>query len=117
MSDPITAAIVTVGGLMAAKSMSPKMPKQDASAVIDPGTPKPAPDVKEPPQIIKETKTFGGGQQAPVAPQVQDFAVQQSRDRERRRRLKSAQASSTLLTGGQGVTGQANTGIKQLFGE
>lgn len=56
---------------------------------------------------------------APVqaTPQAQDPAVQQSREDDRLRRLRAQQANDTLLTGGAGVTGSANTATKSLFGQ
>ncbi len=69
---------------------------------------------------------LGGGKVAPVVlPEAQpipatvqegDAAVMSSRDNERRRRLQAAAANNTLVTGGQGVIGQANTGGGQLMG-
>lgn len=52
-----------------------------------------------------------------AAPQEQDQAVVDSRDEETRRRRAAAGRSSTLLTGAQGVTTQANTSGKTLLGQ
>lgn len=51
-----------------------------------------------------------------AAPQTQDAAVVSARDEETRRRRAAGQAS-TLLTGAQGVTTQANTSGKTLLGQ
>lgn len=52
-----------------------------------------------------------------AAPQEQDAAVVSARDDEERRRRAAAGRSSTLLTGAQGDTSQANTGSKTLLGQ
>lgn len=55
--------------------------------------------------------------QAPAAtPQESDPAVQSARDDERKRKLQQAAANNTLVTGGQGLTAPANTGLKTAFG-
>jgi len=69
----------------------------------------------------------GGGVPAPVAlPEAQplpqtvqegDAGPAAARDDERRRRLQAAAANNTLVTGGQGVLGQANTGGGSLYGQ
>jgi len=52
-----------------------------------------------------------------AAPQEQDAAVVGARDDETRRRRAAAGRESTLLTGSQGVTSQANTSNKTLLGQ
>ncbi len=52
-----------------------------------------------------------------AAPQAQDDAVVNARDDETRRRRAAAGRASTLLTGSQGVTSQANTSNKTLLGQ
>ncbi len=52
-----------------------------------------------------------------AAPQAQDAAVVSARDEETRRRRAAAGQASTLLTGAQGVTTQANTSGKTLLGQ
>lgn len=56
--------------------------------------------------IIKESST----------PQEQDFAVQNERDKARRRKIRSQDENNTLVTGGAGLLEPAATGNKQLFG-
>jgi len=58
----------------------------------------------------------------PVAPptaQVQqsDPQVTAARDAERQRRLQAGAGNNTLVTGGVGVTDQAQTALKQSFGQ
>lgn len=50
-------------------------------------------------------------------PQEQDPAVAKARDEERRRKQRAAQGTNTLVTGGQGLLQQPNTGGKQLYGQ
>ncbi len=50
------------------------------------------------------------------APKQADPAVQQARSDERRRAANAQGAASTILTGGQGVTGAASTTKKTLLG-
>ncbi|WP_210515146.1 hypothetical protein GC087_07210 [Pantoea sp. JZ2] len=52
-----------------------------------------------------------------AAPQEQDTAVVNARDEEERRRRAAAGRASTILTGSQGVTSQANTSSKTLLGQ
>lgn len=52
----------------------------------------------------------------PATP-AQSTASAEARDREARRRRAAFGPSSTLLTGGSGVTGSANTGGKVLLGQ
>lgn len=52
----------------------------------------------------------------PAAVQEPDAATSAARDNERKRRLRAASSNNTLVTGGAGVQGDANTGGKQLFG-
>lgn len=52
-----------------------------------------------------------------AAPQAQDSAVVDARDEETRRRRAAAGRASTLLTGAQGDTSQANTSNKTLLGQ
>ena len=52
-----------------------------------------------------------------AAPQEQDAAVVSARDDEARRRRAAAGRASTLLTGSQGDTSQANTSNKTLLGQ
>ena len=55
---------------------------------------------------------------APIQnPTEQDAAVQASLDSERRRRAAAAGLSSTLKTGGQGLTQPAATAQKTLLGQ
>ena len=49
-------------------------------------------------------------------PTEQDAAVTASLDADRRRRAAAAGQASTLLTGGQGLTGPATTTQKTLLG-
>lgn len=54
---------------------------------------------------------------APTATaQESDPVVQEQRATERSRRLAAANANSTLVTGGAGVTEKAHTGLKTSFG-
>lgn len=55
-------------------------------------------------------------QEPTAAPQAQDPAVSTSRQNERTRRLRASAANQTLVTGGQGLSTDASTGGKQLFG-
>jgi len=55
-------------------------------------------------------------QQPSSGAQEQDTAVSQAREGERRRRLRASAANDTLVTGAQGVTTNANTAGKQLYG-
>ena len=48
--------------------------------------------------------------------QEQDTAVSEARENERRRKLRASAANDTLVTGAQGVTTNANTAGKQLYG-
>ncbi len=48
-------------------------------------------------------------------PQTSDTAGRETAERERLRRLKGRQ--STILTGGQGLTGEAGTARKTLLGQ
>lgn len=52
----------------------------------------------------------------PSPAQDVERAVTDNMDRERRRRLATQGQSSTLLTGGQGLTGPATTAGKSLLG-
>lgn len=53
----------------------------------------------------------------PDIPTRDDPAVKEAGKKERRRRLKAKGRSSTILTGGQGVTEAANIGRKTLLGQ
>ncbi len=66
-----------------------------------------------PPVAIPEVPVAPATPQA--APQESDPAVQQTRENERKRKQQQA-ASSTLVTGGQGLTSPAATGLKTAFG-
>lgn len=50
-------------------------------------------------------------------PKPADSEVQQARERSRRKSLAARGRSSTILTGPQGVTSQANTQRKTLLGQ
>jgi hypothetical protein len=52
-----------------------------------------------------------------TAAQESDPAVQQSRDEARKRRQAAAGANDTLVTGGQGLTTPAATGLKTATGQ
>ena len=52
-----------------------------------------------------------------VAPIEADTSAASAGDEERRRRRAATGRSDTVLTGGLGVTGQAQTGGKKLLGE
>lgn len=55
----------------------------------------------------------------PVAeiPRLASKSVKSAGDRERRNQANAKGRSSTLLTGGRGVTSPANTGTKTLLGQ
>ena len=72
-----------------------------------PKTP-PAVSVPEPPPPVE--------QPAP-APQASDAAVTSARDKSRQRRMAATEANQTLVTGGAGLTNQAQTGVKTAFGQ
>ncbi|EPQ3095754.1 TPA: hypothetical protein ACGCBI_002203 [Serratia marcescens] len=54
--------------------------------------------------------------QPQAAPQAQDAAVIDAADKDKARRRAAAGQQSTILTGAQGVTGQASTTGKTLLG-
>ncbi|MGP1238864.1 hypothetical protein [Serratia sp. CY37869] len=54
--------------------------------------------------------------QPQAAPQAQDAAVIDAADKDKARRRAAAGQQSTILTGAQGATGQANTTGKTLLG-
>lgn len=56
-------------------------------------------------------------QPAPAAVQEGDAGVATAREDLRKRRLAASGANNTLVTGGQGLVSQANTGGGQLFGQ
>jgi hypothetical protein len=64
---------------------------------------------------------FSSKAPAPVAiepppPKIDSVVVQATSDAERRRQKMNRGRASTMLTGGQGLTTDANTGTKQLMG-
>lgn len=65
----------------------------------------------------------GGSAATPKTPPARQAPVNVSagaaegRDRERRRRRAAFGPASTLLTGGQGLTGSGSTGAKALLGQ
>lgn len=98
---------------------APSVPQAPAPVVVT--APSPAPALESPPQVQTTERIVEKGgttvvEQTP-APQEQDYAVQKSREQERRRRLKAAEGNDTLITGGAGLVAPEQTSGKQLFGQ
>lgn len=53
----------------------------------------------------------------PPPPQANDPAVQTAQDNSRQRRLAAVAGNNTLVTGGQGLTTPAATGLKTAYGQ
>lgn len=118
MCNPLIAAATVAGVVLAPKIMDSLMPKApQAPAPIE--TPQqeapPTPAVAPTPAPVQQQGSTSTTviQQAPTE---QAKPVQDARQRELRQRQLRAQKSSTLVTGGAGITTPATTGVKTLLG-
>ena len=72
---------------------------------------------KAPPAVEIPAAPVAPPPPAAQAPEQQDQAVAATRNDERLRKLRAAQENTTLVTGGQGLTAPASTGMKTLYGQ
>lgn len=104
---------------------APSPPPAPAPIIVQsaPPAPTPAPNPEPPaksPATQPTQSTSNSTTQTIIkessAPQEQDYAVQNERDKARRRKIRSQEENNTLVTGGAGLLEPAATGNKQLFG-
>ncbi len=119
MCDPVSATVATIGAAVLApklmKTLTPKAPSAPAPVETPTAEAPPAPATASPAAV--QPQAMGQNTTVIQQPAVeQSRPVAESRDRERRLRMRRMAANSTLITGGSGVSAPAETGTKTLLG-
>lgn len=115
MCDPVTATVAVLGAV--ATNEVVVKPMKEAQKQAKQAQAQQAEAMQQQQQqfetAMEQRESSGAAAETPQEMQRQELAVQEGRRRSRARRM-AAGYGSTLLTGGQGVTGQANTAAGAL---